>query len=50
MINLNAFGVRPAGTAGNTGSHHAAAAALAASRKRRIAAATERPWIGALPR
>ena len=45
MINVNAFGVRPAVTAGNTGSHHAAhavsAAALAAARKRRNAAATD---------
>ena len=44
MINVNAFGVRPAVTAGNTGSHHAAhaaAAALAASHKRRAAAATD---------
>ena len=43
MINVNAFGVRPAVT-GNTGSHHAAhaaAAALAASHKRRAAAATD---------
>jgi hypothetical protein len=29
MINVNAFGVRPAVTAGNTGSHHAAHAAAA---------------------
>ena len=44
MINVNAFGVRPAVTAGNTGPHraaHAAAAALAASHKRRAAAATD---------
>jgi hypothetical protein len=44
MINVNAFGVRPAVTAGNAGSHHAAhaaAAALAASHKRRAAAATD---------
>jgi hypothetical protein len=37
MINMNAFGVRPAGT---IGSHHAAAAVSAASHKR-IAAATD---------
>ena len=45
MININVFGVRPVGDAG---SRHAAAAS-AASHKR-IAAATERPWIEALPR
>ncbi len=46
MINMNAFGVHPAG------SHHAAhaAAVSAASHKRIAAAATERPWIEALPR
>jgi hypothetical protein len=45
MITINAFGVCPVITAGNTGSHHAAhvaaAAALAAARKRRHAAATD---------
>ena len=45
MINMNAFGVRPVGSAGNTGSRHAAhaaaTAALAASHQRRIAAATD---------
>ncbi|WP_422203051.1 hypothetical protein [Mycobacterium sp.] len=47
MINTNAFGVHPAGA----GSRHAAHAAVqAASHKRIAAAATERPWIGALPR
>jgi hypothetical protein len=46
MISINAFGVCPAG---NAGSRHAAAAASAAAHKR-IAAATDRPWIGALPR
>jgi hypothetical protein len=51
MINVNAFGVRPAGSTGSRhAAHAAAAAALAASHKRRIAAATTRPWIGALPR
>jgi hypothetical protein len=45
MININAFGVHPAG------SHHASHAAVsAASHKRIAAAATERPWIEALPR
>jgi hypothetical protein len=38
MININAFGVRPAG---DTGSRHAAHAALAASHTRRIATATD---------
>jgi hypothetical protein len=49
MINMNAFGVRAAGT---TGSHHAAhaAAAVSAASHKRIAAATERPWNEALPR
>jgi hypothetical protein len=45
MINVNSFGVRPVGPAGNIGSRHAAhaaaAAALAASHKRRTAAATD---------
>jgi hypothetical protein len=42
MITMNAFGVCPVVSAGNTGSHHAAAAAaLAAAPKRRAAAATE---------
>ncbi|HZC90297.1 MAG TPA: hypothetical protein VE400_06475 [Mycobacterium sp.] len=43
MINRNAFGVRPAGTAGNIGSHHAAhaAAAVSAAAHKRIAAATD---------
>jgi hypothetical protein len=44
MINMNAFGVRTACPAGNTGSRHAAHAAAAAGsaapRKRRTAAAT----------
>jgi hypothetical protein len=44
MINVDVFGVRAVGDAG---SRHAAASA--ASHKR-IAAATERPWIEALPR
>jgi hypothetical protein len=45
MINMNAFGVHPAG------SHHAAHAAVSATSHKRIAAAaTERPWIEALPR
>jgi hypothetical protein len=47
MININVFGVRPAGDAG---SHHAAHAAASAASHKRIAAATERPWIEALPR
>ena len=39
MINMNAFGVRPAGT---IGSHHAAhAAAASAASHKRIAAATD---------
>ena len=42
MINMNAFGVRPAGDTGSRhAAHAAAAAALAAARKRRNAAATE---------
>jgi hypothetical protein len=45
MITINAFGVCPVITAGNTGSYHAAhvaaAAGLAAARKRRHAAATD---------
>jgi hypothetical protein len=45
MITMNAFGVCPLVSAGNTGFHHAAhaaaAAALAAARKRRNAAATD---------
>jgi hypothetical protein len=45
MITMNAFGVCPAVSAGDTGSRHAAhaaaAAALAAAPKRRAAAATE---------
>jgi hypothetical protein len=45
MINVDVFGLRAVGDAG---SRHAAAAS-AASHKR-IAAATERPWIEALPR
>ena len=48
MININVFGVRPVGDAGSRHAAHAAAAS-AASHKR-IAAATERPWIEALPR
>jgi hypothetical protein len=47
MITLNAFAVRPAGVAG---SRHAAHAAVPAAAHKRIAAATERPWIEALPR
>jgi hypothetical protein len=52
MITTNAFGVRPAVTAGNTGSHHAAHAAVAAlaAAHKRIAAATDASVIGALPR
>ena len=45
MITMNAFGVCPVVSAGDTGSRHAAhaaaTAALAAARKRRAAAATE---------
>ena len=41
MINMNAFGVNPAG------SHHAA---VSAASHKRIAAATERPWNEALTR
>src|ERR1700761_4531004 len=48
MISINVFGVRQVGDAGSRHAAHAAAAS-AASHKR-IAAATERPWIGALPR
>jgi hypothetical protein len=48
MININVFGVRQVGDAGSRHAAHAAAAS-AASHKR-IAAATERPWIEALPR
>jgi hypothetical protein len=47
MINLNVFGVRQAGDAGF---RHAAHAAASAASHKRIAAATERPWIEALPR
>ena len=52
MINVNAFGVRPAVTAGDTGSHHAAhaAAATLAAAHKRIAAATDASVIGALSR
>ena len=49
MISNNAFGVCLAGNAGSRHAAHAAAAAFAAAHKR-IAAATERPWIGAVPR
>ncbi|MCV7332601.1 hypothetical protein [Mycobacterium cookii] len=49
MITVNAFGVCPTGNAGSRHAAHAAAAASAAAHKR-IAAATDRPWIGALPR
>jgi len=49
MISINAFGVYAAGNAGSRHAAHAAAAASAAAHKR-IAAATDRPWIGALPR
>jgi hypothetical protein len=48
MISSNAFGVY-AGYAGSRHAAHAAAAAPAAAHKR-IAAATDRPCIGALPR
>ena len=48
MISINAFGVCQVGDAGSRHAAHAAAAS-AASHKR-IAAATERPWIEALPR
>ena len=48
MISINVFGVCLAGDAGSRHAAHAAAAS-AASHKR-IAAATERPWIEALPR
>ena len=48
MISINVFGVRQVGDAGSRHAAHAAAAS-AASHKR-IAAATERPWIEALPR
>ena len=49
MITMNAFAVRTAGNAGSHHAAHAAAAALAVAHKR-IAAATDRSWIGALPR
>ena len=49
MISINAFGVHAAGNAGSRHAAHAVAAASAAAHKR-IAAATDRPWIGALPR
>jgi hypothetical protein len=48
MINIDVFGVCAVGDAGSRHAAHAAAAS-AASHKR-IAAATERPWIEALPR
>jgi len=48
MISINAFGVCLAGS-GSRHAAHAAAAAFAAAHKR-IAAATDRPWIGAVPR
>jgi len=48
MISINAFGVYAAGNAGSRHAAHAAAASAAAHK--RIAAATDRPWIGALPR
>jgi len=48
MISINVFGVRQVGDAGSRHAAHAAAAS-AASHKR-IAAATEHPWIEALPR
>ena len=47
MIGINVFGVRQVDDAGSRHAAHAAAAS-AASHKR--IAATERPWIGALPR
>jgi len=48
MINIDVCGVR---TVGDAGSRHAAhAAAASAASHKRIAAATERPWIEALPR
>jgi hypothetical protein len=49
MISIDTFGVCPAGNAGSRHAAHAAAAAPAAAHKR-IAAATDRPWIGALLR
>jgi hypothetical protein len=49
MFSINAIGVCPAGNAGSRHAAHAAAAAFAAAHKR-IAAATERPWIGAVTR
>jgi hypothetical protein len=48
MINIDVFGVCAVSDAGSRHAAHAAAA-TAASHKR-IAAATERPWIEALPR
>ena len=48
MISINVFGVCAVSDAGSRHAAHAAAAS-AASHKR-IAAATERPWIEALPR
>ena len=48
MISTNVFGVCQVGDAGSRHAAHAAAAS-AVSHKR-IAAATERPWIEALPR
>jgi hypothetical protein len=47
MININAFGVRPAGDAG---SRHAAHAAASAASHKRIAAATDASVIGARAR
>jgi hypothetical protein len=49
MISINAFGVCLVGNAGSRHAGHAAAAVFAAAHKR-IAAATDRPWIGAVPR
>ncbi|HEY6819453.1 MAG TPA: hypothetical protein VI196_08760 [Mycobacterium sp.] len=48
MISINVFGVRQVGDAGSR--HAAYAAAASAASHKRIAAATERPWIEALPR
>lgn len=48
MISINVFDVRAVGDAGSR--HAAHAAAVSAASHKRIAAATERPWIGALPR
>jgi hypothetical protein len=49
MISINTFGVCQVGNAGSRHAAHVAAAAFAAAHKR-IAAATDRPWIGAVRR